>query len=289
MAEWPDVQLRFDVGGGRYLQPGMPVRRALIIGVNYSSHQDLSFRLKHCVKDAYNMANFLRDNLGFTYDDVRVMTDDNQTDLPTKENILGAMKTLVDGAQPNDSLFFYFSGHATQIKDLDGDEADGLDECICAMDYIGDDPSPNSDTTGIIVDDIMHDLMVKPLPFRCRLTALFECAHSATLLDLPYLYDSNGVFKPLKHPDALRVLLEKASHADVVSLGACKDNRDAYETPLGGPLRCAFIDCMNAFDNTLTLNQLIRSVRDYMKSHRLRQKPQLSSSHEIDADIPFIV
>lgn len=27
---------------------------------------------------------------------------------------------------------------------------------ICAMDYVGDDPSPNPDTPGIIVDDVSY-------------------------------------------------------------------------------------------------------------------------------------
>jgi hypothetical protein len=67
------------------------------------------------------------------------------------------------------------SGHAVQIKDLDGDEDDGLDEClfllsllsgisvmsriflgICAVDYSGDIRSPNPDTPGIIVDDVSY-------------------------------------------------------------------------------------------------------------------------------------
>ena len=64
------------------------------------------------------------------------------------------------------------SGHGIQIKDMNGDESDGLDECsllcllgempvidgifpgICAMDYIGDDPYPNTNTRGLIVDDV---------------------------------------------------------------------------------------------------------------------------------------
>ncbi|KAI0273265.1 peptidase C14, caspase domain-containing protein [Russula aff. rugulosa BPL654] len=292
MSEWPDIQLNFDEDGGRYLeprmsaQPGMSVRRALIIGIDYSSHQD---PLRFCVKDAYIMENFLHDNLGFAYDDIRVMTDDNQSDHPTKENILRAMKALVNGARPNDSFFFYFSGRAFQIKGFDG----GLDECICATDYPGDDLYPDSDTPGIIVNDTMHDLMVKPLPSACRLTAVFDCCHSASLLDLPYIYGSGGVIKP-RHPNALmaRVLQdlhEKASYADVVSLSACKDNENSVESNRGGALQCAFIDCMSAFDNTLTLRQLIRGVRDHMTRHGIRQKPQLSSSHEIDADVPFIV
>ena len=64
------------------------------------------------------------------------------------------------------------SGHGIQIKDMDGDESDGLDEClllclfgeipvingifsgICAMDYTGDDPYLNPSTPGLIVDDV---------------------------------------------------------------------------------------------------------------------------------------
>lgn len=38
------------------------------------------------------------------------------------------MRWLVKDAQPNDSLFFHYSGHGGQTKDLDGDEADGYDE-----------------------------------------------------------------------------------------------------------------------------------------------------------------
>lgn len=38
------------------------------------------------------------------------------------------MQWLVKDAKPNDSLFFHYSGHGGQTKDLDGDEADGHDE-----------------------------------------------------------------------------------------------------------------------------------------------------------------
>src|SRR5271170_4608756 len=34
----------------------------------------------------------------------------------------------------------------------------------------------------------MHDILVKPLPAGCRLTALFDCCHSGSVLDLPYEY-----------------------------------------------------------------------------------------------------
>ena len=45
------------------------------------------------------------------------------------------MNWLVRGAQPNDSLFFHYSGHGSQQQDSDGDEVDGTDETICPVDY----------------------------------------------------------------------------------------------------------------------------------------------------------
>jgi hypothetical protein len=236
------------------------------------------------------MADFLCADLRFAPHDVRLMTDDveNPRDLPTKDNIRGAMRALVSGAQAGDSFFLYFSGHGVQIKDTNGDESDGLDECICAMDYLGNDPYPTGNTPGLIVDDDMHDILVRPLPQHCRLIAMFDSCHSGTALDLPYIYDSNGKVKPITHPNKLWLLRLKASRAHVVSLGASRDNQKAIETHLGGALRRAFMECVRAYGDTLTYIGLLQSVRRYMINQGFQQRPQLSTSHEIDTNILFI-
>ncbi|KAI0267549.1 peptidase C14, caspase domain-containing protein [Russula aff. rugulosa BPL654] len=267
-------------------------RKALVIGINYSQHPDRDFESRDCTADAYEMANFLRTNLGFAAHDIRVMTDEmgNPWDIPNKANILRAMQELVSDPQPGDSFFLYFSGHGVQIKDMDGDEDDGLDECICAVDYFGDDPNPTENTPGLVVDDVIHDILVRPLPQGCRLAALFDSCHSGTALDLPYVYDSNGVVKPFGHPKMLRVLREKASNAEVVSLCASMDNQRAQEVHRGGgALRCAFIYSMKKFNNALSHKELIWSVREYMEEYSIPQRPQLSISHEINTNLPFIV
>jgi len=48
-------------------------------------------------------------NWGFRQEDILVLTDDSRDSkrLPTKANILGAMKWLVKGAKVHDSLFFH--------------------------------------------------------------------------------------------------------------------------------------------------------------------------------------
>jgi hypothetical protein len=55
-----------------------------------------------------------------------------------------AMRWLIGGTQPGDSLFFHYSGHGSQVVDHSGDEEDGLDETICPVDF---------KSAGQIIDD----------------------------------------------------------------------------------------------------------------------------------------
>lgn len=48
---------------------------------------------------------------------------------------------------------------------------------------------------GHIVDDEMHNIMVKSLLPGVRLTAIFDSCHSGSALDLPYIYSTQGVLK----------------------------------------------------------------------------------------------
>jgi len=276
--EFPASPQEFDLTGQRIWHPQMPVplpffrntgkRRALIIGINYSLHPRPDLELKQCIEDAYGMANFLHSNLGFARDDIRVMTNETPWDRPTEENIVHAMRGLVYDARPHDSLLFYFSGHALQAKDMSGYEPNGLAECICAMDYRADDPYPRSNTPGLIADNVMHEVMAKPLPRQCRLTAIYDSCHSATLLGLPHLYDSNGMVKPIRHPERLRILRRRANYAHIVSLSASKNEEEAFENERGGALRWAFIETVRKFGDNLTYKGLLWSVRYVCSSPR---------------------
>lgn len=81
---------------------------------------------------------------------------------------------------------FSLPGHGGQTEDLDGDEEDGSDEVIYPVDF---------QQAGHIVDDEIHFRVVKPLQAGVRLTAIFDSCHSATVMDLPYVYSTKGVLK----------------------------------------------------------------------------------------------
>ena len=71
----------------------------------------------------------------------------------------------MSGAQPNDSLFFLYSGHGSDKRDDDGDEVDGNDETICPVDYKSE---------GDIIDDEMNQILVQRLPKGARFEYNFQ-------------------------------------------------------------------------------------------------------------------
>lgn len=164
-------------------------KKALLIGINYFGQ---SGELRGCINDVQNIKRLVQSR-GFTdsYSTMRILTDDNRdpSAQPTRQNIIEGFHWLVSGAQPNDSLFLHYSGHGGQSSDQDGDEVDGCDETICPVDY---------QRSGQIVDDEMNALLVQRLPPGVRLTAIFDSCHSATALDLPYIYDCDGNIKKQK-------------------------------------------------------------------------------------------
>ncbi|KAJ1306518.1 hypothetical protein OPQ81_007520 [Rhizoctonia solani] len=296
-------------------------KKALCIGINYIG---LSVHLKGCINDVHNIADFLSAQFGYKKENIRKLTDD-ATDpryLPTRENIIAAMRWLVEDAQPTDSLFFHFSGHGGQTKDLDGDEADGFDEVIYPLDF---------EYAGHIVDDEMHEIMVQPLRPGCRLTAIFDCSHSGSALDLPYTYSTDGKLKErsqlaetgrgllsvgkfcargdvsraikglgnvIKPPTSRRARKQatlrsrelRGSEADVISWSACKDSEksdDAFEGHEAvGAMSYAFIQALKQKPRQ-SYRELLNNVREILRS-KYEQKPQLSSSHPIDTNNWFI-
>ncbi|KAG1840720.1 peptidase C14, caspase domain-containing protein [Suillus subalutaceus] len=237
-------------------------KKALCIGINYIGQKE---ELRGCINDANNMKRFLGTQFGYKEEDMVILTDDarDPRQVPTQQNILRAMEWLVRDARPNDSLFFHYSGHGGQTEDLDGDEEDGYDEVIYPVDF---------KVKGHIVDDLMHDIMVKRLPAGCRLTAIFDSCHSGSALGMDGFYstegkikepnlaaeagqsfmsaatsyargDMGGVFssvtgfiKTASHGRKAEVISKttKTSPADCISWSGCKDSQTSADTEEAG-------------------------------------------------------
>ncbi|CAK0766136.1 metacaspase-1 [uncultured Gammaproteobacteria bacterium] len=146
-------------------------RHALIIGINdYPLPQH---RLRGAVTDARNMERLLIDSFHYQPDQIKLLIDRDAT----RDAILTAWKTwLIAGTKPGDEVFFYFSGHGSQVPDLDGDEPDGLDETLVPAD-VGDDGQGG--WANMIIDDEIDKLLAQ-LTDR-HVTIVVDSCHSGTI------------------------------------------------------------------------------------------------------------
>ncbi|KAJ3303093.1 Ca(2+)-dependent cysteine protease [Kappamyces sp. JEL0829] len=162
-------------------------RKALLIGINYRGTRN---ELRGCENDVANLQNYLasRGWQAQNPQDMVVLTETNPNPMfhPTRRNILNGINWLAAGNNPGDSLVFQFSGHGGQQDDRDGDESDGIDETILPLDF---------QTAGVITDDEINALLVKPLAPGVRLHAIFDSCHSGSVMDLPFCYKPDGTLK----------------------------------------------------------------------------------------------
>lgn len=151
--------------------PAAAEKRALIVSINeYGRPQ---WKLRGAVADGLNIDRLLRENLGYRPDQIRQVFDT----AATREGILSAFREwLVQGTQPGDDVFFYFSGHGFQQKDTDNDEEDGLDETLVAADA---GPDGQGGVANMITDDEI-DRLLGAIKDR-RVTMVIDSCHSGTI------------------------------------------------------------------------------------------------------------
>jgi len=103
------------------------VKRALLVGINnYKAVPHLMGSLN----DVAAMKQILTTRWGFSPDNIVILTEQ----AATRAAILRELRRLVRESGPNDTVVFHYSGHGSQVKDLNGDEDDGLDETLVPYD-----------------------------------------------------------------------------------------------------------------------------------------------------------
>lgn len=185
--------------------------------------------------------------------------DEDQPDRlkPTKPNIMRELQALVAGAKAGDALFFGFSGQGTQVDDQDGDEKDGKDEAILAV-----DGQP-------IIDDVLFDTLVKSLPVDSRLTVLVDCSHAGTILDLPYTTTIGHAWRSPNPNPPVNV-------GTVLSISACKDKQVTVDAGRG-----------TSTATGVGVSSFLTEFAKEIQTQSLTQRPVLSCTHALKATEVF--
>ena len=236
-----------------YVVPEEPKEKksAILIGLNYpGSH----YSLNGCVNDVKNGDIFLK-NHGY---DSKFLED---KDISDSYNVIEALKELKDSESK--TVFFHYSGHGTQVKDTNGDEADGKDEAIYSK-------------NGKIITDDEINAVLDTFPKDKTIFLIFDCCHSGSIADLPYIATEDGV--KLEY-------IQKIVKSNIICISGCKDNQTSADvTEKGvsyGALSSTLYNILrNAEKNKrqFTWRQLYKQLLLEMSYKEYTQIPQLSSS-----------
>jgi len=270
----------------------MSNRKAFCVGVNKFKNYPTA-ELRGCVNDANDMAQLLKDMLGFADGDITILTDAQAT----KARIMSNLKSLVADAKAGKLKYIVFSlsSHGTQVPDVSGDEADRADEAFCPYDLAAKDDQWDPDH--IILDDELRDLFIQ-LPQDTLLECYLDTCHSGTgikNLDPVMLLLPNAPRPRYLPPPSYKAFLKlrDAPTRTVAALrkgdkmlarhhilwAGCRDDQtsaDAYfEGRFNGAFTYYYVKTVRASNNTLSRAKVRDAVRAALKKAKFDQIPQL--------------
>jgi hypothetical protein len=192
---------------------------ALLIGVNDYTKGPAHWDLRGCENDVLMTRSLLVDKFGFPEGNVRTLLSAEATAQAIRSSI---EEWLIAQAQPEDIVYFHFSGHGSQTRDQEGEEEDGKDELICPTDMeIGNLQS-------VITDDQLRELFGR---VQARnVTIILDACHSGTgTRDLSLSYPRFAEFDPTLSEGGA------GTRAVVMTAATAKPASGAGSVPSTGP------------------------------------------------------
>ena len=169
--------------------------------VNQANYNQIITELKGCENDAVAMQN-LAENLG--YSPTKVLLNKEATHQAVKAAIAETAHLLEAG----DIFLLTYSGHGSQVIDVNGDEADMLDETWVLYDRE-------------LIDDELYELWSKFVP-GVRIVVVSDSCHSGTITKTTDRAHHQGMEKE-------GISLEHYVGASGILISACKDAQKALD------------------------------------------------------------
>ncbi|KAH7329887.1 caspase domain-containing protein [Rhizoctonia solani] len=143
------------------------IKKAVAIGLNYNKYGKKDIRLTRSNEDARRFADTLTKQ-GYSSQNIRVVTDEENQPLPSSEYLIRCMDWLVQDASKGDQLFFAFSGHCEPPK------IGQSEPHLIAADMMA------------IPRSTFHEHLVSKVPAGAELTIVLDCCNAAGMVQLKY-------------------------------------------------------------------------------------------------------
>jgi metacaspase-1 len=247
---------------------------SLHIGIN--NYPGTANDLRGCVNDANNWEKLLREQYGFK-------TSKLLDKYAINRRVVKKIKEIVNLAETGSHIVITFSGHGTNVRDLNGDEEDRRDEALCLFDKL-------------LIDDDLRALLSE-VKEGIKLTFISDSCHSGTVTrsflnsiyeeDAPkprYLppQDDNEAFE-LASKNISKKIFQANEEMDEVLLTGCKSSEYSYDAKIDG----SFQGAMSAHaikiiesDPNITYAELYQRLRKDLPCRRYPQTPQLEGREE---------
>lgn len=240
--------------------------------------------LQGCNADGDAFAQLLVQRFGFTKNNIRRLKDAEVTTANIRKNL---QEQLLAKAHPGDAAVFFYSGHGTQVPDMDGDERDESDEAICTYDM--DASAPNEWLT----DDVLrHELSLLKTN---RVTIVLDCCHSGTgtrgvesdaaagvrYFDLGFgrrldIYRDLSVSTGMKTP---------SNNPQHVLLAACASHEIAREEwSKGGYFTLALVKALDKGGDASPLEELYGGIREDIARRMFKWSQPRKQTPQIEGD-----
>ena len=245
-------------------------KKALLIGINY--YDTPSNKLNGCINDTINMRNMLIDAYGYDSNNIAVLRDDaaDSINKPTCANILSNLSSIIAISAKLKEIWIHYSGHGSQMRDMNGDETDGLDEIIVPSDYA---------KNGVISDDMIFNIVRQS---KCPTILVFDSCNSGTMCDLMWNFNAVSSTKVA----AVKTANNLVQNPNIFCFSGCRDpqtSADIYNSfaqQSCGALTNAIAECMRFNRHDVDVKKLYLDIVAYIKQQGLQQIPQISSSSQ---------
>ena len=238
-------------------------KNALLIGINYIGTEN---ELYGCINDTNSISGLLSSR-GFK--DIKILTD-NTSEKPTHNIIINEFTNLLTNANSGDTIFLFYSGHGSYIRDKNNDELTKNDQLIVPLDL------------NIIVDDELKIIINNHLKNNVTLIALFDSCFSESVLDLKFQY-----LDSLNNNNNSININQSETKGNVIMISGCTDNQTSDDAIINnlpqGALTWAFLQTFNSQQNQ-SWRDLLKGMRSTLQNNGFTQIPQLSSGKFINID-----